>query len=93
MKITLQSTKYTARNFFYLFPLAVIPAFFLSFAIERKEFFLLFQAFQKGSLAEVTFKDVFQTVSVFNFSSVLSAVGGVVGFIALVICVAMIMLL
>ena len=91
MKITLQSTKYTFKNFLYLFPLAIIPAFFLSFTIARKEFFLIFEAFKNTDLRGISFGDIFQTVSIFNFSSVQSILGGIIGFIAIVPCVGMIM--
>ncbi len=91
MKMTIQSTKYSIKNFLYLFPLSVIPAFFLSFTVAREEFFSIFEKFITKSLNSLSFVEIFHAVSIFNFSSVPAIVGGFIGFIALVVCVAMLM--
>ena len=91
MKITIQSTKYSIKNFLYLFPLCVIPAFFLSFTLARDEFFIIFNSFKEQSLQSLSFVEIFQAVSLFNFSSVPAVIGGFIGFIAIVVCVALLM--
>lgn len=91
MKITFQSTKYSIKNFIYLFPLSVIPAFFLSFTVAREELFTIFEKFMEQSLSSLSFTEIFHALSIFNFSSALSVIGGLIGFIALVLCVALLM--
>lgn len=91
MKITIQSTKYSIKNFIYLFPLCVIPAFFLSFTLAREEFFSVFEKFTQQSLNKLSFTEIFHVVSLFNFSSMPAVLGGLIGFIAIVLCVAMVM--
>ena len=91
MKITIQSTKYSFKNILYLFPLSVIPAFFLSFTLAREEIFSIFEKFTTKALNTLTFTEIFHAVSLFNFSSIPSIVGGLIGFIALVVCVALLM--
>ncbi|MBQ8320611.1 MAG: hypothetical protein IJX81_07025 [Clostridia bacterium] len=91
MKYTLHSIKYSAKNFIYLFPLCVIPAFFLAFTVARTEMFSVWEAFWAKDLSSLSFVEIFQVVSIFNFSSWEAVLGGLIGFIALVLCVALLM--
>ena len=91
MKYTAQSTKYVFKNLLYILPLVIIPAFFLSFTLAREESVSVFMKVAQGRLTEIGYVELFQTISLFNFSSWQSVVFGVVGVLTLVVCVAMLM--
>ena len=91
MKYTLQTTKYILKNFFYIFPIALVPAFFLSFTIAREDMLAVWEKVIGGNAQALTFTEIFQMVSIFNFASVETIVFGLAGIVALVVCGALLM--
>lgn len=91
MKYTFQTIKYNFKNFLYVFPLAILPAFCLSFTIAREDIFSVAQKTLSGEFSTITFTELFQAVSIFNFASWETAIAGVLGIIALVVCVSLLM--
>ncbi len=91
MKYTIQSTKYVCKNFFYLFPLVILPALFLSISTDQKAIYSVLAAIGKGNIQDWTFTNLFRAISVLNFGSWQSIVFGLVGIIAIVPCVALLM--
>lgn len=91
MKYTAKTMAYNAKNFFYVFPLVILPAFFLSFTVARGDIVAVAQKVTSGSWQEITFWEVFQAVSIFNFSSWETVIAGFFGIAALVVCVALLM--
>ncbi|MBQ9728861.1 MAG: hypothetical protein IJV85_04620 [Clostridia bacterium] len=93
MRYTVQSSKYVLKNFLYLFPFAIIPAFFLSLSTDEKALYKVLRAFFSGELSKIGFNDVFRSVSVLNFGSWQAIVFGFIGIALLVVCVALMMAL
>jgi len=93
MKYTIQTSKYILKNFFYILPFAIIPAFFLSLSISQEEIKKVIEVVFSGSLEGLTFYDVFCAISVFNFGSVEAIITGIIGMLAMVPCVALLMAL
>ncbi len=91
MKYTAKTMAYNAKNFFYVFPLVILPAFFLSFTVARGDIVAVAQKVTTGGWQEITFWEVFQAVSIFNFSSWGTVLAGFFGIAALVLCVALLM--
>lgn len=91
MKYTLQTWKYILKNFFFIFPFAVIPACFLSLTLARGEFDALFTNLTAGNLEAITFAQIFQVLSILNFSSLESSIFSVASVVALVLCGAVLM--
>ena len=85
MKYTFKTMQYNAKNFFYLFPLVLAPAFVLAFTLAREDIFAIVEKLQSGALSEITFKEIFQAVSIFNFASWETVIAGTLGVIALVV--------
>ncbi len=85
MKYTLKTMHYNAKNFFYVFPLVIAPAFVLAFTLAREDIFAIVQKLQSGAYADISFKEIFQAVSIFNFASWETILAGALGVIALVV--------
>ena len=85
MKYTLKTIQYNVKNFFYVFPLVLAPAFVLAFTLAREDVFAIVEKMQSGAFSEITFKEIFQAVSIFNFASWETILAGVFGVIALVV--------
>lgn len=93
MKYTVQSTKYIAKNFFYIFPFAIIPAFFFAFSVDKEAIYCALEIFASGDLSGFHFAHLFRAISVFNFASWQAIVFGIIGIALLVVCVAMMLAL
>lgn len=91
MKYTVQSAKYVYKNFFYLFPLVILPALFLSFSTAQDSIITVLTAIGKGDISVWTFSDLFRAISVLNFGSWQAVVFGLIGIIVIVPCVALLM--
>ncbi len=91
MKYTIQSVKYLIKNFWYLLPLAVLPAIFLCFTTDEGALSNVVRAFFNGDLSAWTFNDLFCSLSVLNFGSWRSIVFGILEIVVLVPSVALIM--
>ena len=49
MKYTVQSSKYILKNFLYIFPFAIIPAFFFSLAADKEALHCVMEVFKNAS--------------------------------------------
>ena len=88
MNYTIETLKYICKNFLYVVVFAFIPALFFSFTISESAVTSVLTNVFSGNPKE-SFWNIFQTVSIFNFSSWESVVFGFIGVIACVFCVAM----
>lgn len=91
MKYTVQTGKYVFKNFFYIVLFALLPALFLSISLAEKEIITVLKAVIEGDFSAWTFMDLFQAISVLNFSSLQSTLTGIVGVVVIVPCVALLM--
>lgn len=81
----MKTFNYNVKNFFYVFPLVLAPAFVLAFTLAREDIFAIVEKLQSGSFADISFKEIFQAVSIFNFASWETILAGALGVIALVV--------
>ena len=93
MKYTAQSGKYIFKNFFYIFPFAVLPAIFFSLSTDEQAIIVVLRAFFSGELDKWTFVELFRSISMLNFTSWQSLVFGIIGILVTVPCVALMMAL
>lgn len=93
MKYTLKSGKYVLKNWLYLLPFAILPAFFLSVSTDESALNAVVGAFLSGAIKEWDFPSLFRAVSVLNFAGWRSIVFGLVGVATLVVCVSLMMAL
>ena len=91
MNYTTQSSKYIFKNFFYIFPFAVIPAILFSLSTDEVAINAVLKAFFNGSLDQWTFSELFRSISMLNFASWQSLVFGIIGILVVVPCVALLM--
>lgn len=91
MNYTTQSSKYIFKNFFYIFPFAVIPAILFSLSTDEVAINAVLKAFFNGGLDEWTFNELFRSISMLNFASWQSLVFGIIGILVVVPCVALLM--
>lgn len=92
MKYTLQSNKYVFKNFWYIFPFAILPAAFLAFSTDEESILCLMQTLF-GTETELHFHHFFNAISVLNFASWQNVLSGTLGVLLLVPCVALMMAL
>ena len=85
MKYNIKTIQYNTKNFFYVFPLVLAPAFLLAFTLARDDIFAIAEKLQTGAYADISFKEIFQAVSIFNFASWETVLAGALGVIALVL--------
>ena len=85
MKYTFQSIKYIAKNFIYVFPFAVLPAFLFAFSIDEAALETLLTGFFSANFEWLDFAIVFRSVSFLGFSSGWSVLTGLGGLIALIL--------
>ena len=93
MRYTLKSTKYIAKNFIYLIPFAIIPAFFCALSVDGEAIFCAMESFVKGTLTEWHFFHLFRAVSIFNFSSLETSIGGLLAIPVIILCTALLLAL
>lgn len=93
MKYTIQSGKYVLKNLLYLLPFAIIPALFLSVSTDEAAITEVLGNFFSGEITLWRFSSIFRAVSVLNFGSWRSVAFGLIGIVALVVCVALMMAL
>lgn len=91
MKYTAQTIKYNIKNLLYIFPLAILPAFFLSLTLARTDILSVAQKVQAGSFSSIAFWELFQGITLFNFSSWETMLAGVLGVVSLVVSVSLLM--
>ena len=91
MKYTAQTIKYNTKNLFYVFPLVVLPAFFLSLALARADILSVAKKVWEGSFSAISFWELFRALTIFNFASWEAALAGLFGVLSLVVCVSLLM--
>lgn len=93
MKYTVQSTKYIARNFFYLLPFAVLPALLFTLSMDVESMQCVIDTLFQGKISELHFHHLFRAVSVLNFGSPQSVVFGLLAIVGIIVCVALMLAL
>ena len=88
MNDTINTLKYILKNFIYVVAFAFVPAVFFSLTISENAVTSVLTNLVNGTPKD-TFWNIFQTVSVFNFSSWKSVLFGFVGIVASVVCISM----
>ncbi len=91
MKYTAQTIKYNVKNLLYVFPLVILPAFFLSLTLARADVQSVAQKVQEGSFSTITFWELFHSLTIFNFASWGTVAAGLLGVLSLVVCVSLVM--
>lgn len=91
MKYTQKSCHYIFKNFFYIFPFAILPALLLSLSTDEGAIQCVMRNFFTGKIADLHFEHLFCAISVLNFASVESVVFGLLGIVGIVVCVALLM--
>lgn len=93
MRYTVQSGKYIFKNFFYIIPFAIIPAFFLSLSTDEEAIHCVIETMFSGKIGEMHFVHIFRAISILSFSSWPSIGAGAAGLVTLVLGAAMMMAL
>ena len=88
MHYTSSTLKYIAKNFIYVIIFAVIPAAFFALSANEDAARNVLNNLLSGN-PRAEFKDIFHTVSIFNFSSKKAVFSGIFGIILLVVCISM----
>ncbi len=91
MRFTVRSTKYAFKNILYLFPLAILPAYFLALSVDQVEIRCALETIFSGKIQEFHFSHLFGAISMLNFVSWYSIVFGLAGVVAAIICGAMLL--
>lgn len=91
MKYTAQTIKYNSKNLLYIFPLVILPAFFLSFTLAREDVISVAEKIRVGSFSTITFWELFQALTIFNFASWETVLAGIFGVVSLVVSVSLLM--
>ncbi len=91
MKMTVRSTRYAFRNIVYLFPLAILPAYFLALSVDQTEIRCALEMIFSGEIQEFHFWHLFGAISMLNFVSWYSIVFGIAAVVVGIICCAMMM--
>ncbi len=90
---TIQSGKYIFKNFLYLLPFTLLPAFFLSLSLAEEEIKCVVETLVSGNIGNLHFYHLFSAISVLNFASWESIVYGIIGIAVLIACVSILMAL
>lgn len=91
MKYTAQSSKYALKNFIYLIPFAIIPAWFLSLSTDQAAVKCALEAIFSGTINDFHFHHIFRAISILNFSDAYSIIFGIAAVIMIIICGALLM--
>ena len=91
MRYTKQSCTYIFKNFFYIFPLTILPAFLLSLSTDEVAIRCLIETIVGGNLSNLHFEHIFRAISVLNFGSLESVIFGLLSIIGIIVFVALLM--
>ncbi len=91
MRYTAKASQYVFKNFWYIFPFTVIPAFFFALALDAPALEVVLKSFFGGQINQITFADTFCAISIFNFADEQAIISGIIGIILSIVCVAMLM--
>lgn len=93
MEKTHSSLRYIVNNIWYILVLSLLPAACLAGMTSVENCEILYTAFFTGNMNTVTWAEIFHSVSLFNFTSVLSALFSLFSFFAIVLCAGMLLAL
>ena len=88
MNYTINTLQYILKNWIYIVVFALVPAAFFSLTISESAVTSVLTNLVNGTPKD-SFWNIFQTVSIFNFSSWESVLFGFIGIVACVFCIAM----
>lgn len=91
MKYTIRSNKYLFKNFIFIFPLVIIPAFLLSLSTDQESIQCLLEKVFSGHLSELHFNHIFRAISILSFGSLESIIAGFLGIICVIFFAALVM--
>ena len=91
MKYTLQTLKYVLKNFIFLFPFVIVPAFLFAISIDEVALETVLRAFFSGDFASVEFGLIFRSVSFLGFTSGWTVLSGLSGLVMLIVGVSLMM--
>ncbi|MBR2904160.1 MAG: hypothetical protein IKC37_05905 [Clostridia bacterium] len=91
MRYTIQSIKYIAKNFIFLFPFVLVPAFFFACSVDSISLELLLRGFVDGSYPSLTFGQIFSSVSFLGFTSWKTVISGLLGTVTLAVGASLLM--
>ena len=91
MKYTLQTLKYVVKNFIFLVPFVIVPAFLFALSIDEVALEALLRAFFTGDFASVEFGLIFRSVSFLGFTSGWTVLSGLGGLATLILGVSLMM--
>ncbi len=89
MKYTIQTIKYVVKNFIFLFPFVIVPAFLFALSIDEVALETLLLAFARGDFVGIEFGLIFRSVSFLGFSSGWTVLSGFGGLLALIVGVSL----
>lgn len=91
MRYTKQSCNYILKNFFYIFPLTILPAFLLSLSTDEVAIQCFVETVIRGDLMNLHFDHIFCAVSVLNFGSWESVIFGLLSIVGIIVFMAILM--
>ncbi len=91
MRYTAQSSKYALKNFIYLIPFAIIPAWFFSLSTDQEAIKCALESIFHGNINDFHFQHIFRAISILNFASWYSVVFGIAAVLMLIVCGALLM--
>ena len=91
MKYTVQSSKYALKNFIYLIPFAILPAWFFSLSTDQEAIKCALETIFNGNINEFHFQHIFRAISILNFASWYSIVFGILAILMIIVCGALLM--
>ena len=93
MTYSTQAIKYIVKNFLYIFPFVIIPAFCFCISTDGAAIHEIYKTLMGLRPNDIHFACLFRAISMLNFGSWASAVSGTLGIVLTVVCVAMLMAL
>lgn len=93
MEKTHSSLRYIVNNIWYILVLSLLPAACLAGMASVENCKIFYTAFFTGNMQTVAWAEIFHAVSLFNFTSVLSALFSLFSFFAIVLCTGMLLAL
>lgn len=93
MNYTRESIKYILKNFFYVFPFAILPAVFFAISVDEAAIISVIDKLLDKNVGAWTFGELFRAISVLSFGDWQSLIFGIIGIIIIVPCVALMMAL
>ena len=93
MNYTHSSIRYVFKNFWYIALLSVLPGAILSGMARVEEMQKFYTAFFSGNLSSISWTQIFNTFSIYNFSDWLPALLNIAAYVGIVLCASMLLAL